>query len=304
MREDRPIDHDRLFKELLETFFTEFVALFFPEAYRAIDLAHLRFLQQEVFTDVTAGEKHVVDLLAETRLKGEEGLVLIHVENQAQAAPDFAARMFVYFTRLYQKFRCRILPIAVFSYDAPCEEPDRFQMVFPFLDVLQFRFYKLELKRRQWRDYLGSGNPVAAALLGKMGYRPEERVRVKVEFMRMLARLRLDPARTALLAGFFETYLRLNEAEEGQFQTELQTLAPEEVRMVMEITTTWHERGRAEGLLAGQIELMLRQARKRFGQVPPEIEQGIRALPPQRIAAFGEALLDVKSLEELRALLH
>jgi len=32
------IDHDRLFKELLETFFAEFMELFFPEASRAIDL--------------------------------------------------------------------------------------------------------------------------------------------------------------------------------------------------------------------------------------------------------------------------
>ena len=36
-----PIDHDRLFKELLETFFAEFVALFFPEVHQAIDLTHL-----------------------------------------------------------------------------------------------------------------------------------------------------------------------------------------------------------------------------------------------------------------------
>jgi hypothetical protein len=29
------IDHDRLFKELLETFFAEFMQLFFPNAYQA-----------------------------------------------------------------------------------------------------------------------------------------------------------------------------------------------------------------------------------------------------------------------------
>ena len=28
------VDHDRLFKELLETFFAEFIQLFFPEAAR------------------------------------------------------------------------------------------------------------------------------------------------------------------------------------------------------------------------------------------------------------------------------
>ena len=294
------IDHDRLFKELLESFFAEFLALFFPEAHAAVDLSHLRFLQQEVFTDVTAGEKHVVDILAETKLRGEEGLILVHVENQARIQPDFNERMFIYFSRLYQKFRRRILPIAVFSYDQAYEEPDLLRLGFPFLDVLQFRFYKLELKKRHWRDYIQSENPVAAALLSKMGYRPEEKVRVKIEFLRMLARMRLDPARITLLAGFFETYLKLTQAEEEEFLEELRTLAPAEVAEMMEITTSWHEKG----LIEGQIALVLRLVRKRFGQVPAELEQALRSLSREQIEALGEALLDAKNLDELRAMMH
>lgn len=32
------ISHDRLFKEQLQTFFAEFMQLFFPEAYRATEI--------------------------------------------------------------------------------------------------------------------------------------------------------------------------------------------------------------------------------------------------------------------------
>lgn len=109
-------DHDRLFKELLETFLAEFMQAFFPEAYLAIDFGHVRFLQQEVFTDVTAGEKHEVDVLVETRLKGEEGLILVHIEHQGYIQKDFNERMFIYFSRLYEKYRRKILPIAIFTY--------------------------------------------------------------------------------------------------------------------------------------------------------------------------------------------
>ena len=38
------VDHDRLFKELLETFFAEFMKLFFPEASWAIDFSHIKFM--------------------------------------------------------------------------------------------------------------------------------------------------------------------------------------------------------------------------------------------------------------------
>ena len=129
--------------------------------------------------------------------------------------------MFVYFSRLHQKHRCRILPIAVFSYPQKHNEPDYFKLEFPFMQVLDFRFLILELRKHNWRNYIRSNNPAAAALLSKMGYQEKERVQVKLEFLRMLVRMELDPARTTLLTGFFETYLKLNEEEEEQLEEEI-----------------------------------------------------------------------------------
>ncbi|WXJ96147.1 hypothetical protein MCACP_26460 [Neomoorella carbonis] len=157
----------------------------------------------------------------ETRLRDEPGLILVHIEPQSYMQQDFNERMFIYFSRLYEKYRLKILPIAIFSYDQIQDEPDNFTVDFSFLEVLKFRFYKLELKKLYWRDYINSDNPVAAALLSKMGFKPEEKVKVKVEFMRMLTRLRLDPARMELLGGFFESYLKLNQKEEEEFYREL-----------------------------------------------------------------------------------
>ena len=248
------IDHDRLFKELLETYFAEFMQIFFPAAAQAIDLKQIKFLQQEIFTDVTAGEKHEVDILVETQLKDEPGLILIHVEPQAYAQKDFNERMFIYFSRLYEKYRRKILPVAIFSYDQERDEPDTFQIGFSFLEVLRFQFYKLELKKLNWRHYIDSNNPAAAALLSKMGFKPGERVRVKLEFMRMLARLKQDPARTELLGGFFETYLKLNREEEEQLYHELGKIDKKEADTIMQITTSWHEKGRMEGRVEGRVE--------------------------------------------------
>ena len=55
--------------------------------------------------------------------------------------------------------------------------------------------------------------------MAKMAFKPEERVKVKLECLRMIASLKLDPARTELISGFIDTYLRLNEQEEIEFQT-------------------------------------------------------------------------------------
>ncbi len=172
-------DHDRWFKELITTFFEEFILAFFPKVYEHIDFSNSRFLSEEVYTDIIKGEKRRVDLLIETRLKDEDAIIIIHVEPQSYYEPEFSDRMFIYFSRLYEKYRCTIVPIAIFSYDKEKVESDRFKMKTPFLDILNFHFFTLQLRNLNWRDFLSYPNPVATALLCKMGYDKTERVQVK-----------------------------------------------------------------------------------------------------------------------------
>ncbi|MDK2817641.1 MAG: hypothetical protein PWR22_2270 [Moorella sp. (in: firmicutes)] len=69
--------------------------LFFPEAHALIDYSDTRFLTQEIITDITAGDKHYVDILAEVKVKGEDCCVLVHIEPQTYRQADFARRMFI-----------------------------------------------------------------------------------------------------------------------------------------------------------------------------------------------------------------
>jgi hypothetical protein len=291
-----PVDHDRLFKELLTTFFREFMELFFPKAHALIDYSDTRFLTQEIITDITAGDKHYVDILAEVKIKGEDGCVLVHIEPQAYRQADFARRMFIYFSRLYEKHQKKVLPIAVFAHDSKLEETNRHEVEFPFLKVLQFEFYKIQLKRLPWRQYLNSTNPVAAALLSKMDYSPRERVQVKIEFLRLLTRMQLDPARMELITAFFDSYLVLSAEEEKSLQEKLpEELQPEEVQRVMELTTSWHLKGRQEG----RQEIIIRLLRKRLGTTSPEVEAKIKTLSVEQLDDLAEKILDITSEDEL-----
>lgn len=167
--------------------------LFFAQAHEIIDFDQLTFLSEELFTDLVAGERRRVDLLAETKLRGEDVLIIVHVEPQSYYQKDFADRMFIYSSRLYEKYRRRILPIAVFSREAARDEPNTFGWGFPFIEVLKYQFFAIELRKCSWRHFIKRDNPVAAALLSKMGYTEDEKVQVKLEFLRMLVRMELDP---------------------------------------------------------------------------------------------------------------
>jgi len=241
------IDHDRLFKELISTFFIEFISLFLPEIADDIDKNSIQFLPEEVFSDVTAGEKKVIDLLVKVKYKKQETFFLIHVEAQSYSQQDFAKRMFKYFARLYEKYDLPIYPVVIFSFDEPLRvEPKIHSVTFPNLEVLKFEFAAIQLNRISWRDYLTQQNPVAAALMAKMNIAPSERPQVKAECLRLLTTLKLDPARMQLISGFIDTYLNLNEAEEQAFQETIITMGLDEREEYMKITTSWERKALEE----------------------------------------------------------
>lgn len=302
-----------LFKELLSTFFVEFLELFLPEVLQYLAPESLEFLDKELFTDVTAGERQEADLVVKARFQEQDAFFLVHVENQSQAQAEFGRRMFNYFARLYEKYQLPVYPVVVFSYDAPQrQEPNLHQVAFPDCVVLEFHYRVIQLNRLNWRDFVRQPNPVASALMAKMQMAPEERPRVKLECLRLLATLRLDPARMQLISGFVDTYLRFNAEEEQMFQRELDRIEPEQQERVMQIVTSWMEQGIEQGLERGlergrqqeAVSLALRLLNRRLGAVNPKLQSQIQQLSVEQLENLAEAVLDFAEPGDLTAWLE
>ena len=114
-----PIDHDRLFKELITTFFYEFVDLLLPDVSVYLERDSLNFLNKEVFTDIMAEEKHEADIVVKARFRNEMSCFLVHIENQSTAESNFGQRMFRYFARLHEKYAIPVYPVVIFSCTRP-----------------------------------------------------------------------------------------------------------------------------------------------------------------------------------------
>ena len=249
---ENQIDHDQNFKELISTFFIEFLELFLPEIAKMIDPGSVKFLQQEYFVDLVEGEEKIVDLLVEVKQSGQDATFLIHIEPQSTSRSVFPERMFFYFARLHQVYRQRIYPIAIFSYDQPQKEAkSSYSVEFPDFKVLDFRFKAIQLNRLDWRNYVDRANPVAAALMSKMSIAPSDRPKVKAECLRLMVTLQLNPAKSRLISKFVDIYLRLNAKEEGEFRVELDKLELSEKEAVMQTMTSWEEKGLEQGLEQG-----------------------------------------------------
>ena len=133
----------------------------------------------------------------------------------------------------------------------------------------------------------------------------------------MLVKMELDPARMTLLAGFFETYLRLNTAETRELEEEMGKMDDKEAEKMMELTTSWEERGRLKGLIEGrnegriegkiegkiegQSKLLIKQLKTKFKNVPLDMEQKIKTLPAEKLEEIAEAIFDIKSIDDVNA---
>ena len=303
------IDHDRLFKELLRTFFIQFLELFFPDVAAYVDPASIEFLDKEVFTDVTRGERYEADLIAKVAFRGQDTSFLIHTEAQGKRQEHFPSRMFGYFARFHERYRLPIYPIVIFSYTSPLRaEPKKYSLKFPDLEVLKFQYRTVQLNRLHRRDFLRSSNPVASALMARMYIKEKDRPRVKMECLRLLATLGLNPAKQQLISGFVDAYLRLNQPELLVFEAEIAKLHPEEEKAVLKITTSWKEEGILEGQIAGKVE-GLRQAtlkilEKRFGSVPEDLVLIVQTTKdPGKLESLNLGAAVEPSLDSLRATL-
>ena len=292
-------DHDKLFKELIRSFFFEFLELFFPELNQHLDKEYLEFLEQEVFTDISTGKKYVIDLLAKVRFRGEGAVFLIHGENQNKWESPFLQRMFFYFAWLTFKHLLPIYPVVVFSFKNPLgKKPNVFEVKFPDFTPLRFEYRAVQLNRLNWRDFLRHQNPVACALMSKMKIAKEDRPKVKLECLRMLVTLKLTPGKQEQLSGFIDTYLRLDKAEEQVFEQAWEQIAPQERETTMEIITSWMERGIEQGEQREAEKLVLLLLNHKFGSLPELMEGRVRSLELTQQEDLAKALLGFQQLAD------
>jgi hypothetical protein len=136
-----------------------------------------------------------------------------------------------------------------------------------------------------------------------MKIEPQDRRRVKYECLRLLATLKLNPAKMKLISGFVDTYLKLNAEEERLFKADIAEMIPETREVVMEIVTSWMEEGIEQGIQQGmqrEIQVVVqRLLSKRIGNISPELQARISQLSFIQLEELAEAVLDFSSVADL-----
>ncbi len=308
--------HDQLWKDVLWTFFREFLELFFPNVADHIDFDHLRLLAKELFTDIPQGLRREPDILVEASTKtGEVELLLIHIEVQAKRERDVPFRMWEYYSLLRLRKRHPVLPIVVYlSSGTGGVVKERYSESLFGEGVLTFEYTAIALPDPSEEEYFDRDNVLAPALSALMRSNEEDRVTRKLKAYERLARLRMDEAKRSLLFNVVNQYIPLAQSEKFVL---VRRMKQTESKEVIELLTEWEEeamkkgvsqgvskgiiQGMEQGLTRGKRETLLRQMKRKFGDLPENVIICLQNVDKAEVLdELADRVLDAKSLEEMR----
>ncbi len=310
-------EQDSVWKEVLDTYFEEFVAFFFPHIHADIDWSRdYEFLDKELekIAPDSATGRRLVDKLVKVYLNdGAETWLMIHIEVQGHAERGFAERMNLYKNRISDYYGAEVVSLAILTDTNQSFRPNLYQRLrWGQRDIFEFLIIKLIDYNKDWASLEANPSPFAVVVMAQLKVlelkQPQEQYDWKLRLVRMLYERNYSRREILNLFRFIDWLIRLPRELEQNFKREV--VKYEEVHMpyVTSIERLGREEGLEEGLQKGREEglqiLVLRLVKRRVGDLPREVEERIKKLSAEQLENLGEALLDFKAMAELESWLQ
>ncbi len=305
-------DYDSPWKEMLDGYFPDFMALFFPDAYQDIDWSRgyesLDTELQQIVRDAELGRRLADKLMKVWRRNGAEQVVMIHVEVQGDRKTEFLQRMYIYHYRFFDRYGGSVVSIAVLADDDPGWRPSdygyelwscRMRLEFPTVKLLDY-----EPRRAEWEN---SDNPFAIIVLAHLQSQrernnPEGRLLGKLALIRRLYERGYKRQAILDLFRFIDWVLELPEDLEIRFEAELEQLEEERrMRYVTSIERRGIEKGLQQGLQQEASLLLKKLLNRRFGELPAWVEERLANASREELEYWVERVLEARRLEEVFA---
>lgn len=231
------IDQDGLWKKVIGDLFEDFLLFFAPNLYEQVDFTKQPdFLQQELFQEVMDNKKggRTADQIVKIRLKdGKEQWVLVHIEVQGANEDDFPERMFQYFYRIYDRYKQKIIAIAVMTSPSPNTTPLDFHYTY-FGTELHYAYnsHKITDYNKQdleQSDKIFSKIVLATIYMHETKTNMDKRYAFKMKLMRDILRQYKDSA-VVLQAtlSFIDYLLRLSDELSEQLKGDIRPIIRKE----------------------------------------------------------------------------
>ena len=282
-------DHDSPWKEALERFFPEFLALLFPAIHAEIDWSQgVQFLDkefQQIVREAKTTRRTADKLVGVTRRDGSAVWVLIHVEVQGEAETAFAERMYTYHYKIRDRYQVPVASLAVLADTDQGFRPQKYSAAL-WGCRLDFRFPMVKLldytHPARWAELEASDNVFALVVMAQIRAKVTDDAETlkgwKFRLIRLMYERGHERALILELFRLIDWMIRLPKALEADFRQQL--YAYEEQQQMPYVTTVEKagiekgvKQGIKQGIKQGEAKTLLRLLERKFG---PEAVQAHR----------------------------
>ena len=303
--------YDEGWKEVINSFFREFLEFFFPRIASHIDFSKgYSFLDKELARISRKGfsGRRVDKLVRVHRKDGKDQWLLVHIEVQGYPQEEFAKRMYVYSYRIYDRYDRDVVSLAVLTDEDKTFRPEGYEFVFGDFELrMSFPAVKLMDYRGREEELEAGGNPFSVVVMAHLGSQQTKgevaaRYEVKRKLIRLLYRRGYSRDEVFGLYRFIDSVLRLPEGLEEKLEEEISL--EEEVTDMPYITSAERigmRKGRLEGMLEEARESVLEALEEKFGFVPADLEEVVKGQDDRKVLKrWHRLVIRADSLDEFR----
>ncbi len=298
--------YDSPWKEMLDLYFPDFLAFFFPHAYEDVDWARgWESLDQELhklIRDGEAGKRLADKLIRVQRLDGQEGLVLVHVEVQGEHDVELPERMFVSNYRIYDRYRRPVVSLAVLGDGSASWRPDEFGWeIWECAMGIRFPAVKLHGYNEDWAALEKSLNPFSTVVMAHLQTRatrqdPESRYAWKFRLVRRLYESGYPRRDIVALFRFIDWVMRLPEELDQELAEDLRELEEEHG---MPYVTYIERKGIEQGIQQGEAAILRRLMMRRYPSFPAWAEERLAKAGTADLERWSERIFDAERIEDV-----
>lgn len=305
---------DTPWKKLLETYFSDCLALFLPRLWDAIDWSKPPvFLDKELdqLTKDSETGKRIVDKLVKVFLKddSETWILLAHLEVQGNCESGFEERLYLYHNRIFDKHRCPVVTLAILTDENKAWRPGIYQSnYFGCKASFEFPMVKLLDYEVQEEILLESGNPFAFVVLAHLALikarraKQSEEIQLqrKTELTWHLYRLAKQQGKSRdfvrNLVVFLDWILALSPKLELKYSQEIHHIEEE---LKMPYITSMERIAENRGIQQGEVQMLLELMEYKFDTVPENYRTRIKSADLQHLRTWGRNILKANTLDDV-----
>ena len=258
---------DTLMKGAIEEHFENMLRFFYPDADLIFDMIKGFTWMNKELSEIQpilinkGGSRHADVLVKVYLLNGSTELLMLHMEVQKTFETNFSHRVFVYWYRLFDKYRVPIVSLVLFTGPKNQQQPNNFSSS-ALGTELTFKYKTYQVFDHTEEELIAMNNPFALVIVAvqqealyKKG-KPENRLyNVRIKILRALAASQMGYEQKKSFLFFMDQLIPLADKElNTKFEKEIVTLIGGEYKdmgIMDAVRTVLLEEGEERGIKKG-----------------------------------------------------